>query len=92
MPSSAITLAISLFSTSSRFASIYDAENITYRSEKELMDLAKAKLLCNPNLNTLEKNQSGSLVCLSVHFALEFKGLSHPRQNEDSQKLTSSAN
>ena len=39
IPSSAITLASSLLPTSSRFASIYDAEEDKYRSEMELMDL-----------------------------------------------------
>ncbi|KAF8492177.1 hypothetical protein F5888DRAFT_1806903 [Russula emetica] len=52
------------------FASIYDAEEIKYRSKMELMDLAKAKLLDGPT--TLRNNRSGSLACLSVRFALEF--------------------
>ena len=70
MPSSTITLASGLLPTLSRFASIYDAEEDKYRSETELMDLAKSKLL--DSSNTLEKNRSGSLACLSVRFALEF--------------------
>jgi len=36
----------------------------------KLMDLAKSKLLDGPN--TLGKDRSGSLACLSVRFALEF--------------------
>ncbi|KAF8492187.1 hypothetical protein F5888DRAFT_1619276, partial [Russula emetica] len=52
------------------FASIYDAEEIKYRSKMDLMDLAKGKLLDGPN--TLGNNRSGSLACLSVRFALEF--------------------
>jgi hypothetical protein len=69
-PSSAITLASSLLPILSRFASIYDAEEVKYRSNIKLMELAKAKLLDGPF--TLERNGPGSLACLSVRFALEF--------------------
>jgi hypothetical protein len=64
-----------LLPASSRFASMYDAENVMFRSSKELVNLAKAKLLNNSKLldgDALEKNRPGSLACLSVRFALEF--------------------
>jgi hypothetical protein len=41
-----------------------------FKSEKELMDFAKGKLLDGPS--TLGNDRSGSLACLSVRFALEF--------------------
>ncbi len=66
MSPSAIRLASSLLPTSSRFASIYE-----YVSDKELMVLAKVKLL--DGLSSLnEDNRSGSLACFSVRFVLEF--------------------
>jgi hypothetical protein len=71
-PSSAITLASSLLPILSRFASIYDAEEVKYRSNLKLMDLAKAKLLGGPSTLASEKDGPGSLACLSVRFALEF--------------------
>ena len=70
MPFSAITLASSLLPTSCRFASIYDAKEKEYISEVELIDLVKEKLL--DGRRTLRNDQSGSLACLSVRFALEF--------------------
>ncbi len=69
MSSSTIALMSSLLPISSRFAAIYDADD--YKSEIDLMDLAKAKLLDGPIV--LEAiNRAGSLACLSVRFALEF--------------------
>ena len=64
------TLASSLLPTLSRFASIYDAEEDKFRSSRDLIELAKAKLLDGPL--TLGEDRSGSLACLSVRFALEF--------------------
>src|SRR5260370_39517736 len=69
MSSSTIALMSSLLPISSRFAAIYDADD--YKSEIDLMDLAKAKLLDGPIV--LEAiNRAGSLAWLSVRFALEF--------------------
>jgi hypothetical protein len=39
-------------------------------SEMDLLDLVKQKLLCGTSM--IEDNPSGSLVCPSVRFALEF--------------------
>ena len=73
MRSSAITLASSLLPTSSRFASIYDAEEDKYRSEMELMDLGSRKRSCRMgHVRRLRRTSRGFLACLSVRFALNF--------------------
>jgi hypothetical protein len=60
-----------LRTASSRFGSYLDKLAYDHKSDTEIMDYAKQKLLCGP-IVLKAQNQPGSLACLSTRFALEF--------------------
>ncbi|KAN0114069.1 hypothetical protein V8E52_007045 [Russula decolorans] len=53
------------------FGSYLDKLAYDHKSDTEIMDYAKQKLLCGP-IVLKAQNQPGSLACLSTRFALEF--------------------